>query len=264
MEKLKAAKIKSFSLCLANVWHKRLKPSVNAFSYRVFYLCFDISETHKLRSKLLSLNRFNLFSFYDRDHGKRDGSGLERWIRKILSDYDLNQHSKRIFLLTHPRVLGYVFNPVSFWFCLDDQERLIAVLSEVNNTFGENHNYLIFNRDHSPLQGNQWFEAKKEFHVSPFFEVKGSYKFRFIFNQKKVVAWIDYLSDSKQKSLLTSVICRKIKPSDSKLLAQFLSIPLMTLKVVFLIHWQALKLVIKRNKYVPKPQQKSVRITLNK
>lgn len=255
------AEISSFSLCLANVWHKRLKPVVNSFSYRVFYLCFDIAKTQKLRSKFLSYNRFNLFSFYDKDHGNRDGSSLERWIRKILSNHNLNERSKKIFLLTHPRVLGYVFNPVSFWFCLDDQENLIAVLSEVNNTFGENHNYLVFNFDHSPIQQNQWFEAKKEFHVSPFFEVKGSYKFRFVFNQNQIAAWIDYLSNDSQKSLLTNVICRKVEPSDSRLLAQFLTIPFMTMKVIFLIHWQALKLIIKKNKYIPKPKQKTIRLT---
>ena len=258
------AKINSFSLCLADVWHKRLSPSVNAFSYKVFYLCFDIAKPHKLRSKFLSLNRFNLFSFYDKDHGERDGSSLEIWIRKILSEHGLNQSSKKIFLLTHPRVLGYVFNPVSFWFCLDGEENLIAVLSEVSNTFGESHNYLIFNRDHSQIKPEQWIEAQKEFHVSPFFKVKGSYKFRFTFNQNKVAAWIDYLSNNQQKTLLTSMICRKINPSDSRLLKQFLLIPFMTLKVVFLIHWQALKLVIKKNKYVSKPKQKAIRLTLNK
>lgn len=258
------AKLSNFSLCLADVWHKRLRPSVNTFSYRVFYLCFDIAKTHRIASKFLSRNRFNLFSFYDKDHGKRDGSSLETWIRDILSKHNLNQKTKRIFLLTHPRVLGYVFNPVSFWFCLDEDEKLIAVLSEVNNTFGENHNYLICNHDHVPINANQWFEATKNFHVSPFFEVKGSYKFRFIFNQKKVAAWIDYLSDHGQKNLLTSVICKKVKPSEFLLLKQFLSIPLMTFKVVFLIHWQALKIWTKGNRYVPKPIAKPFKLTTTK
>jgi DUF1365 family protein len=258
------AKIDNFSLCLAKVWHKRLKPSINSFSYRVFYLCFDVAKIAEIRSKFLSLNRFNLFSFYEKDHGKRDGSGLEVWIRKILAQHDLNDSTKRIFLFAHPRVLGYVFNPVSFWFCLDAKENLIAVLCEVNNTFGENHNYLVFNRNHSPIQPNQWLEAEKEFHVSPFFEVRGSYKFRFIFNEKQVAAWIDYLLEDQQKNLLTSVICRQVKPSNSKLLLQFFTIPLMTLKVVFLIHYQALKLVLKKNKYIAKPKQKSIQLTLIK
>ena len=258
------AKLNKFSLCLAEVWHKRLRPSVNIFSYRVFYLCFDIAKSHVIASKFLSRNHFNLFGFYDKDHGNRDGSNLEIWIRKILSDHNLNHQAKRIFLLTHPRVLGYVFNPVSFWFCLDEKERLVSVLAEVSNTFGENHNYLIFNPDHAAISPNQWFDAKKEFHVSPFFKTEGSYKFRFIFNQKKVAAWIDYLSDNGQKNLLTSVICKKVRPSDLLLLKQFLLIPLMTFKIIFLIHWQALKIWIKGNKYVPKPCPKTIKLTINK
>ena len=258
------AKLTDFSICLADVWHKRLLPSVNAFSYRVFYLCFDISQTQKITSKLLSWNRFNLFSFYDKDHFKEEESSLESWIRKILSNHNLDHKTKRIFLLTHPRILGYVFNPVSFWFCLDENENLIAVLAEVNNTFGENHNYLIFNHNYAPIEQNQWFDAKKEFHVSPFFEVQGSYKFRFIFNQNKVAAWINYLGDDGHKNLLTSVICKKIEASDSVLLRQFLLFPLMVFKVIFLIHWQALKIWVKGNKYIPKPIAKKFKLTINK
>lgn len=258
------AKINNFSICLAGVWHKRLRPSVNEFFYRVFYLCFDVTKTPEIISKLLSWNRFNLFSFYDKDHAKRDGANLENWIRDILSNHDLSGKTKRIFLLTHPRVLGYVFNPVSFWFCLNDKEELIAVVAEVNNTFGENHNYLIFNPDHAPIGPNQWFDAKKEFHVSPFFEVRGSYKFRFIFNQRKVAAWIDYLCDDGYKNLLTSVICKKVKPSDYLLLKQLFLVPIVTFKVIFLIHWQALKIWTKGNKYVPKPVAKPFKLTITK
>jgi DUF1365 family protein len=257
------AKIDSAFLCLAKVWHKRTIPSLNIFFYRVFYLCFDLSKTKKISSKFLSLNRFNLLSFYEKDHGARDGKDLEQWIRKILRCHNLNSKVAQIFLMTHPRILGYVFNPVSFWFCLDEKENLIAVLSEVNNTFGESHNYLVFNSNHSKIKHDQWFEAKKEFHVSPFFEVKGNYKFRFVFNRKKIAVWIDYLANSKQKSLLTSAICRNKKICDSSLLAQFFLIPLMTVKVVFLIHWQAAKLLFKKNKYIPKPEQKPFNLTIN-
>ncbi len=258
------AMIKSSFICLAQVFHKRLAPSVNQFSYRVFYICFNIVKTKNLCSKFLSLNCFNLFSFYEKDHGERDGSSLDGWIRKILLTQNISHHVKEIFLMTHPRILGYAFNPVSFWFCLNDQEELIAVLAEVHNTFGENHNYLIFNRDHSPIKQDQWFDADKQFHVSPFFEVKGSYKFRFIFSQDKIAAWIDYLSNSKQKSLLTNVVCKNINLNDSALLIRFFAIPLMTLKVIFLIHWQALKLLFKGNKYISKPKQLIKNLTINK
>jgi len=255
--------IESSFLCSAQVMHKRLKPVVNQFVYRVFYLCFDITKLEKISSKFLSLNAFNLFSFYNKDHGKRDGSSLQKWIEEILNKKNLQQKVKKVFLLTYPRVLGYVFSPVSFWFCLDEKENLIAVLSEVNNTFGENHNYLIYNSNYSPIKENQWFEAKKEFHVSPFLKVEGEYKFRFIFNEKSIAAWIDYCAKDSEKTLLTSVICKKEKLYDRALLKAFFDIPLMTAKVIFLIHWQALKLLLKRNKYIPKPQKMVHNLTSN-
>ena len=255
--------INSAFLCSAQVMHKRLKPVVNQFVYRVFYLCFDIAKLEEISSKFLSLNAFNLFSFYNKDHGKRDGSSLQEWIAEILSKKNLQQKVKKVFLLSYPRVLGYVFSPVSFWFCLDENEKLVAVLSEVSNTFGENHNYLIFNANHSPIEENQWFETKKEFHVSPFLKVEGEYKFRFVFNEKSIAAWIDFSAKNSEKTLLTSVICKKEKLSDSSLLKAFFDIPLMTFKVIFLIHWQALKLLSKKNKYIPKPQKMAHNLTSN-
>lgn len=243
--------------------HKRLKPAINQFSYKIFYLCFDISKIKDLSCNILSVNRFNLFSFYNKDHGQKDGSNLEDWIRNILDKKNLNQKVNKIFLMTHPRVLGYVFNPVSFWFCLDKEENLIAVLAEVNNTFGENHNYLIFNKDHSKIDESTWFTANKEFHVSPFFHIEGKYKFRFIFNQKTSAAWIDYLEDDSQKNLLTSVIAQNKKLNDFALIKGFFQIPLMTFKVVFLIHWQALKIISKKIKYISKPKKSDHNITFN-
>ncbi len=255
--------IKSAFLCEATVMHKRLRPSINQFVYRVFYLCFDIEKIDKIATKFLLIDRFNLFSFYRRDHGKRDNSSLEVWIRQILREKNLNDKVKKIYLLSYPRVLGYVFSPVSFWFCFDAEEKLIAVLSEVNNTFGENHDYLVFNPDHSPLQENQWFVAKKEFHVSPFFRVDGSYKFRFVFNRKNIAVWIDYLGDDGEKNLLTSVVCTKSELTDKALLRSFFAIPVMTIKVIVLIHWQAVKILAKKIRYISKPAPQAHKITVN-
>ena len=165
--------------------------------------------------------------------------------------------------MAHPRILGYVFNPVSFWFCVDENENLIAVLAEVNNTFGENHNYLVFNKDHSPILDSQWFKAKKEFHVSPFLPVKGNYQFRFIFNEKNCAAWVDYSIEETKKHLLTSVIAENKTFCDASLLKAFFAIPLMTFKVVFLIHWQALKIISKKIKYIKKPKKFDHNITFN-
>lgn len=248
-------------LARAKVLHKRLIPRVNQFCYDVFYIGFDITKINSLKSKIFSINKFNIFSFYSKDYGAKDGSDLEKWIREILATENLNQKTQRIFLLTHPRILGYAFNPVSFWFCLNADERLIAVLAQVNNTFGETHSYLIFNQDFSEISGNQWLTAKKEFHVSPFMEVKGKYQFRFIFSGEKIAAWIDYFTE--EKTLLTSLITKNETLSNLALIKAFAAIPFVTFKVIFLIHYQALKLLLKGNKYISKPQQLQKKITLS-
>jgi len=138
-------------------------------------------------------------------------------------------------------------------------DKLIAVIAEVRNTFGENHSYLLFNEDGSEILKGQWLEARKEFHVSPFYHVKGKYKFRFIFNKNKIAVWIDYFDD--KKTLLTSVVAKNIELNDYNLLKNLSLMPFMMFKVIFLIHWQALKLLLKKNKYIPKPAKPSHKIT---
>lgn len=254
--------IDSKFLCYSNVVHHRISPRRNSFNYDVFYLCFDISKLDELRSKLFSLNRFNIFSFYEKDHGLRDGSSINIWANNLFKSHNI-QNIEKIFLHTHPRIFGYVFNPVSFWFAIDKDKNICAVIAQVNNTFKESHCYLIYNQDGSQIHENQWFEADKEFHVSPFYSRKGSYKFRFIFNQKNIAVWIDYFIN--EKTLLTSVISKKIiKFNDINLAMLFVKIPFMTFKVITLIHWQALKIFFKKIKYIPKPEQLIKKITLNK
>lgn len=250
-------------LSIAKVFHKRLRPRVNQFSYDVFYLGFDIAKIPQTKRALLGVDSFNVFSFYNKDHGARDGKNIESWIREILAEKNLNSKVKNIFLVTHPRLFGYVFNPVSFWFCLDGEKNLIAVLCEVNNTFGENHNYLIFNYDHSPIHENQEFDAEKDFHVSPFFTREGKYKFRFKFSPKNIFVTINYFSDAGDALLLTTVSCKNIELNNKNLLKLFFAIPFVTFKVLALIHFQALKIVFKKIKYVKKPKQKTHKITFN-
>jgi DUF1365 family protein len=243
--------------------HKRLLPKVNQFVYDVFYLCFDIAKINNLSNKIFSLNKFNLFSFYEKDYGPKDGSSIENWAWNILKNQQIDKNINKIFLFTHPRVLGYVFNPASFLFCLDKQEKLQAVIVQVNNTFGESHCYVVFNKDSSPILQNQWLEADKEFHVSPFFNIEGCYKFRFIFEQNKIAIWIDYFTN--EKTLLTSVICKKeVDFGNLNLILAFIKIPFLTFKIIILIHIQALKIVIKKIKYIAKPEQKNSKITLTK
>ena len=132
------------SLFKASIYHKRLFPKANKFRYSGFYIKFSIDSLQTLKSLVFSVNRFNLFSFYEKDHGYRDGSKLDTWAINTLGKAGLANFDGRIVLQTFPRVLGYVFNPVSFWYCYK-HDKLAAVICEVNNTFGESHSYVIKN-----------------------------------------------------------------------------------------------------------------------
>lgn len=254
--------IESKFISYSDVFHKRTTPRENAFNYHVFYICFDINKINDLKSKLFSINRFNIFSFYEKDHGLKDGSSIKDWAQNLFKSHNI-QNIDKIFLHTHPRIFGYVFNPVSFWIALDKNENIRAIIAQVNNTFNESHCYLIYNHDGSQILPDQWFEADKEFHVSPFYQTEGSYKFRFIFNQKNIAVWIDYFIN--EKTLLTSVVSKKrVSLNDINLAQALIAIPFMTLKVIILIHWQALKIFIKKIKYIPKPLQRNIKITQNK
>jgi DUF1365 family protein len=157
-----------------------------------------------------------------------------------------------VILLTLPRVFFYAFNPVSFWFCLDRNAQPRAVLAEVNNTFAERHGYLCFHADHRPIQSGDCLEVQKIFHVSPFMETKGSYRFRFGYCEKRIRVAID-LYDDEGLILATSITGKTTEMTIAGLLRVLLSYPLQTLKVVVLIHYQAVKLVLKGVKHYPKP-----------
>jgi DUF1365 family protein len=238
-------------LCVAKVFHKRLRPKVHGFHYSVYYIACSLSKLSNLKSPIFSLNRFNLLSFYDRDHGARDGSALEPWINGVLKSYQV-EGVEDIVLMCHPRVLGYVFNPVSFWFCLDKDQKIRAVLAEVNNTFGERHSYFVMHEDGQPIEKNDWLESNKIFYVSPFFEVKGTYRFRFVYGDKQIAAWINY-EDEEGTLFTSSLIAKRKKMHISSVLWIFVMMPLVTLKTIALIHFEAARLRIKGVKMVDQP-----------
>jgi len=241
------------SLFKASIYHKRFFPKANDFRYSGFYIKFPIDRLQSLKSLLFSVNNFNLFSFYEKDHGYRDGSPLDIWARETLGKAGLTEFDGRIFLQTFPRVLGYVFNPVSFWYCYK-QEELKAVICEVNNTFGESHSYVITN------QYKKNTTLPKEFHVSPFYDIKGDYEFDF---QKKNFVKINYYFDKKLQ-LTTSINGENISWNDFNLFKIFVRHPFYTIFVIFLIHYQAIKLFVKKNKYFPKPEKLNTNITYEK
>jgi DUF1365 family protein len=234
------------------VVHARLRPRRNAFSYGVFFLRFPVDAPERLRGPLLSVDRFNLVSFHRRDHGARDGSDLSPWIRDLLAREGIATADGTVWLQTFPRVLGYVFNPVSFWLCHDREGRLRAVVCEVNNTFGEHHNYLLAHPDERPIEPGDTLTARKVFYVSPFCAVAGTYRFRFETAPAATRVRIDY-EDVDGRLLLTSVSGAATPLSTKALLGALAGHGWMTLGVIARIHWQALRLWLKGVPFFSKP-----------
>lgn len=238
--------------------HKRLFPSVNQFDYSIYYLDLDLSH---LNNVPLAYNKWGIQSFYDKDHGARDGSNLNPWAHNILNDYNI-VGVETIRLIAMPRIFGYVFNPVSFWLCLDKDNQMRAVIYEVNNTFGEHHVYLCAHKNSSIVTKNDILTAQKLFHVSPFLEREGHYEFRIHYDGNQFGVWIDFFDGMGVKKLVTAMTGHHECLTKSSLYKAFLSMPFVTLKSIMLIHWQAIKLVLKGIKYIDKPEQKTPRISI--
>ncbi len=230
-------------LFLGHVMHRRLRPAVNAFVYPVFYVQLPVRDLAAANCRFFAVDRSNLLSFRRKDHGPRDGSELLPWIQQLLRQRGLPDDGE-ITLQCFPRLFGYVFNPVSFWFCRDRSGALIAVLAEVRNTFGGRHEYLLHNADASPLRDGQEISAAKAFHVSPFCDVEGGYRFRFHLDRPVPLVRIDY-DDADGELLLTSISGKPRAWSAATLLGAVLRMPFLTAGVMLRIHWQALKLWLK-------------------
>lgn len=248
--------ISSAQLLTGTVMHKRLLPKKHAFHYGIYYVALPLSQLNQLP---FARNRFAALSFYDKDHGLRDGSSLEKWARGILELQGIAADGE-ITLICMPRVMGYVFNPVSFWLCHDKEGQLRAVLCEVHNTFGEQHTYLCAHKDNRAITGLTSLFAKKLFHVSPFLKREGEYEFKFDVTdiqsgdgQFNIV--INYHNHAGHRQLVTSLVGALQPLTKASLRSAFWHYPLVTMKAVVMIHWHALKLVFKRIKYVPKPKQ---------
>ena len=240
----------------AQVTHKRLGSKTNTFGYRVFYLVLPLSFIENgYLNHVVKVNRWGAASFYLKDHGKRDGSSLEVWAKEILGNEKPESETSTITLVCMPRIFGYGFNPVSFWLCRDSQDQLRAVISEVNNTFGETHTYLCSHKDRRPIEESDWLEANKVFHVSPFLERNGNYKFNFIDNDEYLSFTIDYYDADGSLRLATNLTGSLSELNKTTLRSTFLKRPFLTFKVIALIHYQALKLLVKGFKHISKPKQ---------
>lgn len=255
-------------LCKGVVMHARTRPVRNVFHYPVFYLRLPLSCLDRIQTTGLAINRRGICQILNRDHGPRDGSNLFDWAKSILSKNNLASVTEggEIVLQTMPRLFGYVFNPVSFFFCYDHQSHLRAVICEVSNTFGERHNYLVAHPDRRPIESNDQMHANKVFHVSPFFPLTGSYGFYFGGTPGAPVAIINYQSlpdpdapahdaetGSGHYGLRTWLRGQSTPLTASALRRAIWSFPLLTIGVISRIHWQALKLWIKKVTFFSKP-----------
>lgn len=255
-------------LCFGQVRHKRMRP-LHAFEYRIYFIRLPLRTMARLpqpfSSRLFSRNRFNLLSFRDSDYG--DGrQPLLSWIETLLKAEGVLDADGEIWLQTMPRMLGYVFNPVSFWFCHRADGSLRAILCDVRNTFGERHYYLLENS--AGIAYGSELSAKKIFHVSPFCPVEGRYRFRFMralrqrgaAAQESHLACIDY-DDDAGLLLQTSLSGQARDISDWSVARAFFGYPLMSFGVIVRIHLQALRLWLRRLPFFPKPAPPENKVT---
>jgi uncharacterized protein len=238
------------ALLVANIHHSRLRPRRNAFCYKAIYICIPVDEFTRGRRGLFSIDAPNLFSLHTKDYG--DGISPRAWIARVLRDWDVPQADGDAHLITIPRILGFAFNPVNFWLCRDREGTLRAVVSEVNNTFGERHCYLCCHEDRRPIQPDDTITAAKLFYVSPFIAVSGTYRFRFALSGDRVAITID-LTDEYGDLMKTSMTGELHPLTNRNLLSRLMSNPALPLKVIGLIHYQALRLLWKRIRPIPKP-----------
>ena len=247
-------------LQVGHVMHRRLRPTVHAFVYPVFFVRLPLSRLDAAGNAVFSVDRFNLLGIRRRDHGPRDGSDLLPWVHSLLREHGLPDDGE-VILQTFPRLMGFVFNPVSFWLCHNARGELIALLAEVNNTFGEHHTYLLHNPGAAPLRDGQVLTVDKALHVSPFNRVEGGYRFVLNLDRDVQRIRIDY-ADNKGPLLMTALSGRALPWTPGAMLRTLARMPLLTLGVVLRIHWQALRLWRKKVPFVgaksPVSQEKAL------
>lgn len=245
-------------LFVGQVMHARLGEPRYRFNYNVFSLLLDIDRLDQAAGRLrwFSWNRFNLMSFHDRDHLATDCAlGLREWAEQVLASRGIDLKGGRIRLLCFPRVLGFAFNPLSIWYCECSDGRLRAIICEVRNTFGERHCYVL----PAAAWGTHLRHAKR-FHVSPFMGMEGEYTFRFTQPREVLdIAIVERVAG--QREFIARQRMEHMALTDGALWALTLMMPLMTLKVVLAIHWQALKIWLRGGRFHPKPAPPSEEVS---
>jgi DUF1365 family protein len=242
------------------VRHARVRPVAHRFAYRTYFLMLPLRSLRETPCRALARNRFGLISFHDADHGA-GGPDCLAWLDGLLAEAGIDDADGEVWLHCYPRVLGYAFKPVSFWYCHRADSSLAAVVVEVNNTFGERHCYLL---NGPGLRPGAELTAAKVFHVSPFCETAGAYRFRFLttglhplpaaarIEAARTIACIDH-HDAAGLLIRTSVSGVLEPLTQAAQRAAFFATPWMTLGVIARIHWQALQLWKKRVPFFRKP-----------
>jgi len=242
------------ALYVGDVMHARLKPIGHRFSYRVMSLLIDLDrvDVADRQTPLFGVNRRALYSFYEADHGMRDGSSLRLYAKRCAAEHGIDLTGGRVLLLCYPRLFGYTFNPLSVYYCYRADGQPALLIYEVRNTFGDIHAYSlpVKSGDVSPAGIRQ--TQDKRFYVSPFVEMAMRYHFRVMLPQEHVKLRI--LETDSEGPLLSATFSGQRRPLTSQeLLRSFFSLPMVTLKVVAAIHWEALRLWIKGVRLVPRP-----------
>jgi uncharacterized protein len=238
------------SIYNGQVIHKRFKPKVHSFKYNVFSLLIDLSELELLNKKVnfFSYNKFNWISFYDKDHGERDGSSLIDWVNRNLEKNNITTENIKIKILCYPRIFGFVFNPLSVFYVYNENDNLISILYEVKNTFGEQHTYIFrVEKDANLIQNN----CSKKFYVSPFIKMNCNYFFRLLKPGNKISVVIDQY-ENEDKILYASQDGVRSDFNTRYLVKSYLKHPIMTFKIIIAIHYEAFKLWIKGIKFLKK------------
>jgi DUF1365 family protein len=248
------------ALYSGHVAHQRTRPKRHRLRYSVFYLALDLEEAPAVgaRLRLFSVNRFNLFSFHETDHGDGSSVPILEQIRAKLHAAGLDAGGV-VVLMTMPRMLGYAFNPLSVYFCHRADGALAAILYEVNNTFGQRHSYLI--PAVLDLDGLVRQESAKSLYVSPFLDTDMSYAF-VVTPPETGVAISITARDAEGPILIARLSADRIPLADMTLLRVLLAYPFLTLKVVAAIHWEALRLWLKGVRLTARPRQLTGQTTL--
>ena len=231
------------------VIHQRLLPFKYKFKYSLisFYVDYDELKSLDTSISFFSYNKFNIFSFNEKDHGYRDHRPLKQFVTDILSKNSIKHDNLKFSVLCFPRILGYVFNPLSVIFCFE-QDSLIAILYEVKNTSNEQHTYCFTNKN-SSIKTIYQHHCKKKFYVSPFIKMDYYYKFSIQTPSNKLSLLIEQFNAKGEKVFFASQIGKRTYFTSATILKSFFKNPLMTFKVIFGIHYQAFRILFKGGKY---------------